>query len=127
MQRYSIALTTISGVADSAFIDRLADIVYDVAELLEVGLFLESDGAVTASFDIDAEDPVSAVDNAALLFFDAFTAASPLRAPRPDEMDAAHKLAREKAEQLQVKDHRQFLADLSARLDTGRTEEAVPA
>lgn len=42
-------------------------------------IFLNQDGSVSASFDVDANDPVEAVETSTQLFFDAFLEAKPLR------------------------------------------------
>lgn len=132
MERFTIGWTTIPDVADSDFLDRLADIVYDIDELSNQVLFLDDDGAVTARVDIDATDALAAIEKAATLFFDAFVGAEPLRLPRPGELKRAKEISADVARRFQTEQQaRQLLssisADLSARLPGERDNEPVHA
>ncbi len=133
----AIGYETIPGVADSDFLDRLAQLVYAIDELVDPLLFLNEDGSITTSFDIEARDPVEAVNKAADLFFGAFVAAQPLRAPTSAELDAANRLAEAAAEQARatgefVEGHtaaEEFLASVNATSERRPTTEKqrVPA
>ncbi len=133
----TLGYETIPGVADSDFLDRLADLVYAIDELVDPLLFLNEDGSVAASFDIEARDPVEAVSKAADLFFNAFVAAGPLRAPTSAELDQSNRLAEIAAEQARTAGRlaaggepaREFLASVNATSErrSKPQKERVPA
>jgi len=89
MPEFALEYRTISRVADSSFVDRLADRVYEIEQFTNVALFLNDDGSLTATFEVEAPDPVAAIDAPLRLFFEAFLQADPLRLPRPDALEVA--------------------------------------
>ena len=134
----TLGYETIPGVGDPDFLDRLADLLYAIDELVDPLLFLNEDGSITASFDIEARDPVEAVSRAADLFFGAFVVAEPLRAPTSAELEAANRLAGVAAEQARAAGRlvggqaatEEFLASVNAtseRRPTSKKKERVPA
>ena len=78
MNVYSLQITTVAGVADSEFLDRLAALVYAIDDLANVAMGLNDDASVTASFDVQGIDPLSAADRAVRVFVDAIERAKPL-------------------------------------------------
>lgn len=86
MNHYTLELNTVHEIADSDFLDRLADLVYDIDELISPVLALNDDGSVTASFEIVGADPLAASQGAIAKFLDAVTAAEPLRSPTEAEV-----------------------------------------
>ncbi len=78
MTRYALELTTVSGIADSDYVDRLADIVYGLDELIDPLLALNDDGSITASLEVEAADLVAASRRAVPPFAEALAAAGPL-------------------------------------------------
>jgi hypothetical protein len=127
----TIGYDTIPAVADSDFLDRLAERIYEIEALGSPLLGLNEDGSVSASFDIEATDALQAVEMASQLFFDAFLAARPLRDPLPGELEAANQLAAKAANRLGAARQPGLLASISAqssaRLRHERENEAVPA
>jgi hypothetical protein len=83
MQQFTIGYLTIPGVADSTFLDQLAEIVYEIEELGDPILSLNDDGSITASFDVRAADPLEAVETAARLFVEAFREVGPSSQAQP--------------------------------------------
>ena len=57
--------------ADAAFLDRLADIAFEIDGLRNLQMGLNPDASITAMFDLDAADPLSAADRGVQLFADA--------------------------------------------------------
>jgi hypothetical protein len=89
---YTVSITTIPGVADSAVLDRLAERVYGTKELADALLALEEDGSITASFCVT--DPFAAAQRAVTLFLAALVGAEPRRAPNVlEEEHGAHEVA----------------------------------
>jgi hypothetical protein len=82
---YIVELTTIEGIADSSYLDRLAEVVYDLPLLVDPYLALEPNGAVSASFCVEGPDPLQAAQRAIEEFAHAATAAGPLRLPQAVE------------------------------------------
>ena len=76
---YTVDLTTIEGIADSAYLDRLAEIVYGLPALVDPYLALNADGSVKASFCVDGDDPLQAASLAVEQLADALALARPLR------------------------------------------------
>ena len=91
MTEYVIELQTIHGIADSDYLDRLAELVYELPELIDPLLGLNDDGSLDVSFVVSGTD----VREAALAGLDAFgmavVEARPLRVPSEDE--TAHGIA----------------------------------
>lgn len=78
MNSYSLQITTVPGSADSAFLDRLADIAYEIVGLRNLQMGLNPDASIAAMFDLDAADPLAAADRGVQLFSDAVALAEPL-------------------------------------------------
>ena len=91
---YMLEITTIDGIADSAYLDRLAEIVYGLATFVDPYLALEPTGAVSASFSVEGPNPLAAAQSAVQEFADAVAAAGPLRLPTWAEAAAAATLGR---------------------------------
>lgn len=85
MNAYAIEVVTVPGSADSAFLDRLADVVYAIDGLRNLHMGLNADASVTAIFELDADDPLEAADRGVHLFAAAFGRAVPL--PHSGESD----------------------------------------
>jgi hypothetical protein len=86
LTEYTIELQTIHGIADSDYLDRLAEIVHEVDDLVDPLLGLNDDGSIDASFVVNAES----AHGAALKTLDAFSVAlgeaGPLRLPTDAEI-----------------------------------------
>jgi hypothetical protein len=76
--RYALEFTTVSGIADSDYVDRLADVVYELDELIDPILALNDDGSISASFEVEAADLLSATQQVGPRFSEALLAAKPL-------------------------------------------------
>lgn len=72
---YAVEIRTVSGIADSAYLDRLAAIVYELPGLLDPMLGLNEDGSLTGTFSVVSADPLEAVQTAVARFADALVAA----------------------------------------------------
>lgn len=68
MNLYEIEITTVPGVADSAFLDRLAELVDGIDNLVDPALGLNEDGSISASFEVTGADPLAAAEDAVALF-----------------------------------------------------------
>jgi hypothetical protein len=84
---YTLELTTIEGMADSDYLDRLADLVYDLPDLIDPLLALNDDGSVSASFCVVGHDPFQAAESALTSFLAAAVEAKPLRLPTEGEAE----------------------------------------
>lgn len=82
--QFTLGLVTIPAVADSEFLDRLAELVYDIDELVVPLLGLNEDGSISASFEVRASTAHEAVDVGLKRFMDAFVKARPQRQPTPE-------------------------------------------
>jgi hypothetical protein len=82
---YTVEITTVPGIADSDYLDRLAEIVYETKILIDPLLGLEDNGSVTASFCFVGANPAIAASEAVNAFVLAVAAAQPLRGPTPNE------------------------------------------
>ncbi len=78
MNVYSLQITTVAGIADSDFLDRLADIVYVLDGLANLAMGLNEDGSLTATFDVQGTGPLAAADSGVELFATAVAQAKPL-------------------------------------------------
>jgi hypothetical protein len=78
LNHYTVEISTTPGIADSDFLDRLAERVYDLEELVDPALGLNEDGSISASFDVAGADPLVASQVAVQKFVDAIAAAEPL-------------------------------------------------
>ena len=78
---FTIELETIEGVADSDFLDRLADRVYEIEELSDALMGLNPDGSIRASFVIQAVTSLAAAEEGLERFMRAFVEARPLCPP----------------------------------------------
>ena len=76
MNVYSLQISTVPGLADSAFLDRLADIVYGIDALANLAIGLNDDGSLTASFDVQGANPLAAADSGVELFANAVVRAA---------------------------------------------------
>jgi hypothetical protein len=85
---YTVEITTVPEIADSKYLDRLAEIVYAIPILVDPLLGLNENGSVTASFCFAAEtpDPIAAAGEAVYAFVQAVAEARPLRIPAPNEV-----------------------------------------
>lgn len=77
--QYTLEIRTIGGIADPGYLDRLAEIVYDVPDVIDPLLGLNDDGSVSASFCVVGSDPLAAAHDAVAAFVRACAAAGPLR------------------------------------------------
>ena len=68
MSTYSLEIVTAAGSADSAFLDRLADIAYALPQLVNLHMGLNGDGSLSAFFDVDAEGALAAAELGVRLF-----------------------------------------------------------
>jgi hypothetical protein len=75
---YAIEIVTVPGSADSAFLDRLADVAFEIDGLRNLHMGLNPDASVTAMFDLDADDPLTAAERGVRLFAAAVEKAQPL-------------------------------------------------
>jgi hypothetical protein len=75
---YTLALKTIPGIADSAYLDRLAELVYELDGLVDPLLALGPDGSIEASFCVQGPDPLRAAQGAIESFVRAAADAGPL-------------------------------------------------
>lgn len=78
MNNYTVEVNTIHDIADAALVDRLAELVYDLPDLVDPTLALNDDGSVTATFDVAGADPLIASQRAVQQFVEALAAAEPL-------------------------------------------------
>ncbi len=98
-----MGLETVEGVADSDFLDRLAERVYEIGQFVDPLLGLNDDGSLSVSFEVPAATALDAIEAGLDLFFRAFVEAEPLRAPtRAESESGAHlvRVAGESARQL---------------------------
>jgi hypothetical protein len=79
MPEFTLEIETVNGVADSDYLDRLAETVYDLDELVAPMLSLNANGSVGASFSILAGSAPEAAQRGVALFAEALTRARPLR------------------------------------------------
>lgn len=86
MTEYSVEITTVSAIADSDYLDRLAEIVYDLPDLVDPLLGLNADGSISASFCVVGPNPLRAANDAVATFVNAVAQAGPLRGPTVDEI-----------------------------------------
>jgi hypothetical protein len=75
---FALELTTVPGIADSEYLDRLADIVYGLDGLIDPLMALNDDGSITASFEVEAPDLLAATRQMVPPFSDALVEARPL-------------------------------------------------
>ena len=75
---YSLEIVTVAGSADSAFLDRLAEVAYAIPQLANLHMGLNADGGLSAFFDGDAEGPLEAADAGVRHFTEALAAAVPI-------------------------------------------------
>jgi hypothetical protein len=75
---FAVELETVPGVADSDFLDRLAELVYEIAELQDPLLGLNPDGSIHASFVVPGATSLEAVKTGLQKFEEAFAAAGPV-------------------------------------------------
>jgi hypothetical protein len=78
---FALELETISAMADSDFLDRLADLVYEIDDLSDVVMGLNPDGSIRASFVVKAATSLEAAQDGLDKFMRAFVEAKPLRLP----------------------------------------------
>ena len=71
MNEYELALTTIPGIADSGYLDRLAEVIYDVPALIDPMIGLNDDGSISASFELTSDDPVAGAQHVVAAFVEA--------------------------------------------------------
>ena len=85
---YTVEITTVPEIADPEYLDRLAEIVYEIPMLVDPLLGLNENGSVTASFCFVAAnpDPIAAASEAIYAFVQAVAEAHPLRFPTPEEV-----------------------------------------
>ena len=85
---YTVEITTVPEIADPEYLDRLAEIVYEIPMLVDPLLGLNENGSVTASFRFVATnpDPIAAAGEAIYAFVQAVAEAHPLRGPTPEEV-----------------------------------------
>ena len=81
MTEYALEIRTVEGIADSAFLDRLADLVYDLPNLIDPLLALNDDGSVSASVGVVEPNALEAARHAVAVFAQAVVEAGPLRTP----------------------------------------------
>jgi hypothetical protein len=81
LNHYTLEINTIHGIADSDVLDRLAERVYELDDLIDPTLGLNDDGSITASFDVVGMDPLIASQRAVRAFLDAVGESQPLRLP----------------------------------------------
>lgn len=62
MREFTIEIRTIEGIADNEALDRLAELLYDRAELVDPLLGLNDDGSISASFAYAASDLKAALE-----------------------------------------------------------------
>jgi thiazole synthase ThiGH ThiG subunit len=81
LMEYTVEITTVPEIADPDYLDRLAEIVYEIPLLVDPLLGLNEDGSITASFCVATTnpDPVAAAGEAVYAFVQAVAAASPLQ------------------------------------------------
>ena len=79
MSEFTLEVETIDGVADSDYLDRLAEVVSELDELVDPLLGLNENGSVSASFAIVAETASDAAGRGVALFAEALAEASTLR------------------------------------------------
>ena len=80
MNEYELELTTIAGIADSTYLDRLADVVYESAILVDPMIGLNDDGSISASFELTSIDPVTGVQRVVEAFIEAAASVGPIDA-----------------------------------------------
>jgi hypothetical protein len=78
MQEFTFEIETVNGIADSAYLDRLADLVYSMDALVDPLLGLNENGSVSASFSIVAETTPEAAERGVALLSEALARARPL-------------------------------------------------
>jgi hypothetical protein len=78
---FTVELETVDEMADSDFLDRLADLVYEIDDLSDPMMGLNPDGSVHATFVIKAPTSLDAVQAGIEKFYQALIDAKPLRAP----------------------------------------------
>jgi hypothetical protein len=86
---YTVEITTVPGIADSDYLDRLAEIVYGTTALVDPFLGLNDNGSVTASFCVAGVNPLSAASDAVYAFVQAVAQARPLDGPSPKDTELA--------------------------------------
>ena len=87
MTYFEFGVDSISGIADSDYLDRLAELVYDVDGFIDPTLALNDDGSITASFIVRAPDALTAARFAADRLSEAMVLAKPLREPTAEEIE----------------------------------------
>jgi hypothetical protein len=86
LTEYTIELRTIHGIADSDYLDRVAELVYDLDDLVDPLLGLNVDGSIDASFVVNAESARAAALKVLDAFATALGDAGPLRHPTDAEI-----------------------------------------
>jgi hypothetical protein len=79
MPEFTLEIETVGGIGDSDYLDRLAELVYEVAELTDPLLGLNADGSISASFSLFAETAPDAAQRGVALFAQAIMRARPMR------------------------------------------------
>jgi hypothetical protein len=86
---YSLDVITVDGIADSDYLDRVADLLYGHEELLiDPLLGLNDDGSLNVSFALAAQSPSEAVERAHAaieVLLAVMLEAGPLRGPTTEE------------------------------------------
>jgi len=79
MSEFTLEIETVAGIADSEYLDRLAEVVYEIEELIDPLLALNTDASIGANFSFLAETASQAAQRGVALFSDALMLARPLR------------------------------------------------
>ena len=80
MNEYELELTTIPGIADPDYLDRLAEVVYGVPVLIDPMIGLNDDGSISASFELTSNDPIAGVQRLVEAFIEAAALVGPIDA-----------------------------------------------
>ena len=94
MREFTLEIETVEGIADSDFLDRLAEIVYDIEELMGPALALNADGSIGASVTILAGSAPEAAQRGVALFVESVMQARPLRTLTTDGDEGGAAVAR---------------------------------
>jgi hypothetical protein len=94
MREFTLEIETVEGIADSDFLDRLAEIVYDIEELMGPALALNVDGSLGASVTILAGSAPEAAQRGVALFVESVMQARPLRTLTTDGDEGGAAVAR---------------------------------
>jgi hypothetical protein len=98
LMEYTLEIQTVPGIADSEYLDRLAEFVYELPELIDPFLALSEDGSVSANFCVVGTSPVRAAEGGVAAFVHACAEARPLREPTAAEVTRSYATASSLAE-----------------------------